>query len=140
MKQGEAFLAFTEKYKINVSSIGRALNMKRGAVYNLFKTKSFQEATFDKIATAYPDFPEYFKTQVDNVSPTTSDIDTLNLNGYKNTPSIITEAKRDELLILMASQLSFLVEEKRNQKKYSKDESNQLMHEHLKKVEAFLIS
>lgn len=140
MKQGEAFLAYTTKYKINVSSIGRALDMKRGAVYNLFKSKSFQEATLNKIATVYPDFPEFFKSQVETDSTIKVESKKLKEEGYKNTDALLTASKRDELLIVMASQLSFLVAEQNKMQKYSKDKANQLMREHLKKVDAFLIS
>lgn len=69
MKHGELLKAYAEKNNINVSRMGRELEMDRSQIYSLFKSEKFKEPTYKRIVEKYPNF-EINTTQISHVENT----------------------------------------------------------------------
>ena len=59
MKQGELLKLYSEFKKLNVSRMGRDLDMNRPNLYGLFKSDKFKESTYQTIIKTYPDFVQF---------------------------------------------------------------------------------
>lgn len=59
--------------------------------------------------------------------------------GYSKEPHLLNNKQMSTLLLLIASEVSFLSEERRKDKRYTADEARELIHAQMRKIEAVLV-
>jgi len=102
MKHGEILKLYSDHKNINVTRMGRDLEVNRTALYSLFKSEKFKEKTYLKVMEVYPDFEEFTQSlQRNNFNTIKS---TYESKGYnKMLPPTNTPAQTDSLIMASSS-------------------------------------